>query len=352
MTRKVRVGVIGAGSWAVANHIPAIASRDDVELVVINRLGKATLDKIQEQFGFRKATEDFREALDEGLDAVVVSSPAALHYEHAKAALQSGAHVLCEKPFTLRPEDAWDLVRIANATGRELLIAYGWNYKRIVREGKRLMEEGGIGKVEAMMIHMASPTRDLLTDSGAYDQSSAEVQPESRTWTDPVLSGGGYGQAQVTHALGLALWLTGLRGRDVYARMFAASNDGIDLHIALNVTYDNGAIGTIFGASNPTGANKHQLEVRIFGDRGQFVIDLERELVWLFRSPNDEHRLEVKPDEGRYDGSGPTHALIELALGKRASNESPGELGARTVEILDAAYRSVQTGQSESIAVN
>jgi hypothetical protein len=56
---------------------------------------------------------------------------------------------------------------------------------------------------------MASVTRELLANLGDYPAASSEAVPEQATWTDPRLAGGGYGQAQLTHALGLALWLTG-----------------------------------------------------------------------------------------------------------------------------------------------
>jgi hypothetical protein len=57
----------------------------------------------------------------------------------------------------------------------------------------------------------------------------------------------------------------------------------------------------------------------------------------------------VQPGDGVYDCDGPPHALVDLALGKDVPNLSPGELGARTVEILDAAYRSARSGRLESV---
>ncbi|GIU92848.1 MAG: hypothetical protein KatS3mg011_1754 [Acidimicrobiia bacterium] len=87
---KVRVGIIGAGSWAVGNHIPVLHRREDVELVVAVRKGMEALQVIKERFGFQHVTEDYREALELDLDAVVVASPPALHYEHTKAALEAG----------------------------------------------------------------------------------------------------------------------------------------------------------------------------------------------------------------------------------------------------------------------
>ena len=54
-------------------------------------------------WGFAVAREDYRDILDAGMDICLVASPHGRHYEHAKAALEAGAHVLCEKPFTVDP---------------------------------------------------------------------------------------------------------------------------------------------------------------------------------------------------------------------------------------------------------
>jgi predicted dehydrogenase len=347
MARKLRLGVIGAGSWAVASHLPNLAQRrDEVEFVAVARKGPELLQKIKDDWGFAVASEDYRDVLDAGIDICVVSSPTGLHREHAGAALEAGAHVLVEKPVTIEPAEAWGLVELAERHDRHLLCSFGWNYKPMVREAKRLMDERGIGEVEQMMIHMASVTRELLSNTGAYPDASPESVPEQRTWTDPRLSGGGYGQAQLSHALGLALWLTGLRGQEVFALMSAPLDAPVELHDAIAIRYDNGAIGTMAGGSAHlnAGGNKHQLEVRAIGSEGQFHIDLEREIVWLFRASDEDVRPEFEPNAGLYDCDGPPHTLVDLALGKDATNCSPGELGARTVEILDAAYRSADSG--------
>ncbi|MSO22733.1 MAG: Gfo/Idh/MocA family oxidoreductase [Acidobacteria bacterium] len=97
--QNVRVGVIGAGSWAASNHIPVLKNRSDVDLVVACRKGKDRLDELQSRFGFKHTTEDYEKALSYHLDAIVIASPAGLHYEHTLAALEAGANVLCEKPL-------------------------------------------------------------------------------------------------------------------------------------------------------------------------------------------------------------------------------------------------------------
>src|SRR5436190_4911983 len=291
---KLRLGVIGAGSWAVASHLPNFAKRrDDVEFVGVSRKGPELLQKIKDDWGFQVASEDYRDVVDAGMDICLVASPHGLHHEHAKAALEAGAHVLCEKPFTVEPEHAWELVRIADEKDLHLVLSYGWNYLPWMQEAKTLMDEHGIGEIEQSSIAMSSVTRELLANLGAYPQAAPEAVPEQATWTDPK-NGGGYAQAQLSHALGAALWLTGLRGEAVFALMKAVLDAPVEHHDACVIRYDNGSIGTMSGASNHVGAldNRHELEFRAIGSEGELVVDLGRDHLWLWRNDG----FEAKPD--------------------------------------------------------
>lgn len=353
MAEKLRLGVIGAGSWTVSSHLPNFAKRrDEVEFVGVCRKGPELLRKIKDDWGFAVASEDYRDVLDAGVDICLVGSPVGLHYEHAKAALEAGAHVLCEKPFTIDPAQAWELAALAERGGRHLLLSYGWNYRPMVREAKRIMDETGVGRIEQVMIAMSSVTRELLSNTGDYPGASPEAIPEQSTWTDPSISGGGYGQAQLTHALGFALWLTGLRGEEAFALMSAPLDAPVELHDAIALRFEGGAIGTLSGGSCHlgSGGNKHQLELRAIGSEGQIHVDLEREILWLYRGPGEDLRVPLDENAGLYDCDGPPATLVDLALGRDVENCSPAELGARTVEILDAAYRSAASGQLERVA--
>ena len=350
---KLRLGVIGAGSWAVASHLPELAKRrEDVEFVAVARKGPELLHKIQSDWGFEVASEDYRDVLDAGVDICLVASPSGLHHEQAKAAMQSGAHVLVEKPMTIRPEDAWDLADTADALGRHLVVSFGWNYKPMTRAAKELMVEHGIGRIEHLMLHMASQTRELFLGTGAYPDAAPDSIPETRTWNDPALSGGGYAQAQLSHALAMALWLTDLRATEVFAFMSAPHGSPVEFHDAAALRFEGGAIGTMSGGADHlnAGDNKHQLELRAIGSEGQFQVDYEREALWLFRAPNTNYRPPLEANAGLYDCVGPPHTLVDLALGKDVTNCSPGWLGARTVEILDACYRSAASGSVATIA--
>src|ERR671936_1962438 len=104
MARKLRLGVIGAGSWAVASHLPNfVRRRDEVEFVALARKGPELLQKIKDDWGFEVASEEYRDVIDAGVDICLVSSPTAFHHEHAKAALEAGGHVLVEKTGAKEP---------------------------------------------------------------------------------------------------------------------------------------------------------------------------------------------------------------------------------------------------------
>lgn len=354
----LRVGVIGAGSWAVSNHIPALAARDDVELVSAVRKGEDALEELRRRFGFTHTSEDYADALAQDLDAVVVASPARYHYEHVRAALEAGCHVLCEKPFTLEPAHAWELASLARDRGLHLLISFGWHYRPTVLRAKQLMTEHGIGQVEHVMVAMASGTRELLRSTGAYKGSATDFAPDPDTWTDPATSGGGYAPAQLSHAMGLAMWLTDDRVSEVFA-MVNTLGARVDLHDAVSVRYQSGATGVVSGASCPAAANaidapdepwpRHQLQVRAYGSEGQLIVDLERDFLWLYREDGIDEKVELPPHAGLYDCEGPPNTLVDLALGRDVPNRSPADLGAKTVEFVAGVERSASSGDVVSI---
>jgi predicted dehydrogenase len=357
MTRKARLGFVGAGWWATANYIPLLARRDDVELSAVCRLGADELRRVKDHFGFPFATEDAAELVARpGLDAVIVTSPHTLHYEHARLALAAGLHVMCDKPMCTRGEHARGLVRLAREKGLHLLVPYGWHYKPFVQQAKRWLDAGAVGTVQYALCHMASPIRDLLQGRKfAVEDNSGQAggvlfEPEARTWADPAVAGGGYGQAQLSHSTGMLCWLTGLAPASVYALMTAPSAR-VDLYDALSVRFEGEAIGTVSGAGTmpATGINSYQVDLRIFGDAGVLLLDCERARLELRRHDGRNERIDLAPDAGAYSCDGPPNNFVDLVLGKTEVNWSPGESAMRSVLLLDAAYRSAASGRPETV---
>lgn len=351
--RRVRLGFIGAGWWATANHMPLLAERDDVEMAAVCRLGRAELEQVRDRFAFEFATESPEELVNvPGLDAVVVSTPHTLHYEHARLALTQGLHVMCEKPLTTQAEHARILVQLAAARDLHLLVPYGWHYKPFVLLAKRWIDEGAIGAMEFVVCHMASPLRGLFQGRDqkvAPGQSGATFfETDPRTWNDPGIAGGGYGQGQLSHALGLLCWLTGLAPESAYAVMSAPSAD-VDIYDAIVATFVGGAVASISGAGTVPAADtaRFQMDVRLFGTDGMLLLDCDRARLELHRHDGRIEQVPLPEDAGLYTCDGPPANFIDLIQGRTTDNQSPGEAAMRSVLLLDAAYRSALSGQVE-----
>jgi predicted dehydrogenase len=350
MTR-LTLGVIGAGTWAIAAHLPGFAAREDVQPLIVCRRDEALLGEVQRLFGFPRATTEWREVIAARPDLVVLTGPVALRAEQARAALEAGCHVLAEKPFTVDPRDAWALAELARARGRVLMLCYAWNEMGIVEAARRLLlEDGGVGTIEHVSVAMSTVVRALLLDGRTYVDTPIESPPRPETWSDPGISGGGYGQGQLTHGLGLLFRLLPQRATRVTAFTGAPAGSAVELHDAIALRLDGGAVGVVSGASLPPGTfgNTHQIQVRVTGDLGQLLVDLDRPLVRRSRG-DDDLVVDLDDDDVAWSFQRVVDRFVDLAQGTTTENRSPAELGARVVEVLDGMYRSATTGATVEV---
>jgi predicted dehydrogenase len=295
MNQRAKIGFIGAGWWATAVQIPFYAARDDVELVAVCRLGASELELVKNQFGFAHASEDYRKLLDLELDGVVISSPHVLHFEHAKAALERGFHVLVEKPVSTRGQEARELVALAKAKNKQIMIPQGWSFRPFAREARRLAAE--IGEPRHFVCQMASALSDLFAGEAMLETEGAIFRPPASTWADPARAGG-YGWGQLCHALGLLFGIVKLEPKEVFAWM-GLSSTGVDYYDAINLRLSNGATGIISGAatlpkssSDGIDLKQYQIDIRIFGTEGVMLLDIERERLEVRRN---DHRNTIVP---------------------------------------------------------
>lgn len=348
--RKARIGFIGAGWWATTNHMPILVTRKDVEMVSVCGLDEKVLTRCQCDFGFAHATDDYRDLLRLDLDGVVVASPHAFHAEHALAALRTGCHVMVEKPFTTTASDARKVVALAKKKRLHIVVPYGWNYRPIGVKAKALMEQSPIGTIEFVQCFMSSPVKNLLTGKSFDFSDGAYVDADLSTWSNPKVSGGGYAQAQLSHATGLMFWLTNLRPESVFAHM-SQPGAKVDMYDSITARCKGGVIATVAGAASlPLGTpGTFQMDIRIFGEHGVVLIDIAREHISLHLHDGKHKTIPLKPGDGAYQCDEPPHRFIELILGLSTQNNSTGEIAMRSVELLDAAYRSTHSGREEKV---
>jgi predicted dehydrogenase len=348
--RKSRVGVIGAGWWATSAHLPAIQSHPQAELVAVQSRERAKAEKIAHDFGAKYACTTTEEILAlKGLDAVIVASTPNVHYVQAKAALESGRHVLIEKPMTFTAAEARELVEVAARKRLQLLISCPWHYTAHGVEARRLIRSGALGEIKMISVLMTNPVDKLLrgvNTSPTHGLDNVYVKPRKGSYSDPAVAGGGQIYCQVSHAAAYLTFLTGVRAAEVFAR-FERDGSPTDIYNALTVTLENGALVNL-ASTGATPLGERNYEVRVFGTKAILQLELWRGTMTLIDFA--DQRTEFKPlaEDEIYPSRSPALNFVDAILGK-APNGSPGELGLAAMEIIEAACESAQTNRCEKI---
>ncbi|PEQ87821.1 MULTISPECIES: Gfo/Idh/MocA family oxidoreductase [Bacillus] len=143
----LKVGVIGCGSIAQYRHLPEYQANPYVQIVAVCDSNKQRAKEISNKYGVNMYT-DFNELINcEELDAVSVCTPNDLHASISIAALQSGIHVLCEKPMATSKKDAKKMIDAAEKNGKKLMIGHNQRFVASHQKAKQLIENGEIGKI-------------------------------------------------------------------------------------------------------------------------------------------------------------------------------------------------------------
>jgi predicted dehydrogenase len=344
MTRA-RIGIVGTGWWATYAHLPSLTSYPRADVVALADPSPERLAQAAERFGIPNQFTDYREMLDRSdLDGVIVATPHATHHSIARDVLSHGVALMLEKPMVLRASEARELVRLAERQNVPLVIGYPYHFiEQHVRLRERIAE-GALGQLQLTQTLFASMVLEYYR---ANPQAYAKVfqwevtGPQPTTYSEPSVSGGGQGHLQVTHAAALLLWLTDLQARDVAAFM-ERFDVKVDLCDAISVRFEGDAVGTLAssgGIPAPQSTNQ-QLELRIYGSQGYALLDAMAGSCSIHYADGSSERLEDVPEEARYPREATSRHLVDLLLDDDRSNMSSGEIGARTVELLEAAYRS------------
>jgi predicted dehydrogenase len=146
-TRPTGVAVVGCGYWGI-NHLRVLSEMRDSRIVVVCDARPARLDDVARRFPDIGLTTSVEEALSlPGVEAAVVSTPAATHREVAGCALEAGKHVLVEKPLALGVGEANELIELAASVDRVLVSGHTFIYNPGVEYVKELLDKGRLGDV-------------------------------------------------------------------------------------------------------------------------------------------------------------------------------------------------------------
>jgi predicted dehydrogenase len=266
----LRYGLIGAGVVAEM-HLEAIAALDDVELVGIAAHDRESAAMRAREYGSRAFAES-HELLACELDVVVVATPHPSHAELTIAALDTGAHALCEKPLAPEVREADAMIAAADRAGRLLGVCFQQRFRPVIVAARRLLDEGRLGTlVRASIV-------DPLYRPNAYYRTA----DWRGTWKG---EGGGVLMNQAPHTLDLLCHLAGPPAT-VWgvAQRRAQPMEAEDTATAL-LSYEGGAVGTVAVSTLEPGVQR----IELVGDRGRIEIVGESLAFERFEPPISEH---------------------------------------------------------------
>lgn len=288
----LRLGMVGGGQGAYIGNIHRLASRLDGQWQLV--AGAFDVDPERGRaFAISQGLDPARSygtwqdliagetGREDRVDAVAICTPNFTHYPIAKALIEAGFDVICEKPLTATLGDAVDLERLARESGRFVGVTYTYCGYPMVHEARVRIANGELGAIRTVQVEY--PLEWMAT---AIEQSG---NAQAAWRTDPKKNGRGGSIGDIgTHAYHLASFVTGLKLESLTADL-ATFVGGRELDDNANVMmrYQGGARGLLWSSQVAIG-NSNGVRLRVFGEKGS--------LQWFQEQPNE---LVFTPLDGR-----------------------------------------------------
>jgi predicted dehydrogenase len=374
--KPIRLGMVGGGQGAFIGAVHRMAARLDGHyefcagalssdperaLASARELGLAE-DRSYASYTDMIAGEAVR---DDGVEAIAIVTPNHMHFPVAQACLESGFHVICDKPMTLTVAEARELRRVAEASGRILAVTYNYSGYPMIRQARQMVERGALGQIRVVQGEYAQDwLSEKLEESG---------QKQAAWRTDPAQSGAGGCVGDIgTHIYHLVSFVTGLEADAICADLATfIEQRRLDDNAHLLLRFKGGAKGMIWASQVAVGC-ENGLQLRVFGDRGGIVWRQENPNELMFAPLGDAPRRITRGGHGAGDAAarvtripaghpegyveGFANIYSEIAAAIRAARDGrqpdanvmyPTAIdGEKGMAFIDAAVRSSAAGAS------
>jgi predicted dehydrogenase len=331
--KAVRVGLIGAGGIARGRTRDLLSSDPRVEVVAAVEPSEENFGRIQEIVGRPvkryAGVKDYRRMIaEEDVNAVAIFSPHNVHYEQAKFALESGKHVLIEKPMVIGAAKALETAKLAEERELVYAICYQRHYQGEFIKARELVGKGAIGKLEFCYVYMAQ-----RYPAGNFGWRS-----------DPRQSCGGQINDSGSHYQDILLWLTGLvpeAAEGSIDRIFRGKKLRVEENGMFALTLNGGVSARliIIGDYAPGFSD----DVRLVGDKGVLTIEGMRGQMTL--SVDGKKPRLVKGSKPKSWPADPCDNFVKLILGRTKVNRVPPIFGAKVALLTEMLLESAKTGK-------
>jgi len=334
--RKLRLGMVGGGPGSNIGDTHRRAASFDGRYILLagvfasdparSRAFAASLEIAPDRrYGSWEEMAEREGARKDGVEVVAIMTPNASHHPIAKAFLERGIDVICDKPLTTEVDDALDLLRLARRTGLVFAVTYNYTGYPMVRQARDMIRSGELGAIRLVQVEHASGWASTLLEASGHKQASWRTTPSIAGKSAVV---GDIG----THAHHLARFVTGLEVTEVSAELSTlVPGRKADDNAHVKLRFTNGARGLMWVSMAATG-NLHGQRIRVFGEKAS--------LEWIQEQPEQLH---LRPLDG-------PHRVLSRGCGylsaaaQRATRLWPGH-----PEGFLEAFANLYTGAADAI---
>lgn len=292
---RIRYGMVGGGQGAFIGAVHRLAARMDDQFSLVagalasdpERAKASGADlglpadraygSYAEMFAAEKARPD-------GIEAVAIVTPNDTHFPVAKAALEAGLHVICDKPLTTNIADARALQELVEKSGKVFVLTHNYTGYPMIRHARAMVARGDLGKIR--VVQAEYPQDWLATPLETTGQKQAAWR------TDPKRSGAGGAVGDIgTHAYNLASFVTGLDAEAVLAQLTRfVPGRALDDDCEVLLRFKGGARGMLWASQVATG-NENALKLRVYGEKGGLEWEQEQPNVLRFAPLGEPWRI-------------------------------------------------------------
>jgi predicted dehydrogenase len=301
----------------------------------------------------------------DGIQAVSIATPNNTHFAIAKAALEQGIHVVCEKPLCFTLAEAEQLQALSKAKGKIVGVTYGYAGHQLVEQARAMVEAGELGEIRVVNLQFAH---------GFHSQAVEETNSATRWRVTPAYAGPSYVLGDVgTHPFYISeVILPHLKVKRLLCarQSFVKSRAPLEDNAVTLMEYDNGAFGTVWSSAVNAGS-MHGQKVRIVGSKasiewwderpnqlsfeiqGEPARIIERGMPYLHPAALADDRIGAGHPEGLFEAWSNLYARFAVAMeasdmgdaGRLAALRYPDvHAGVEGVRWVEACVRSADAG--------
>ncbi|TNI66351.1 Gfo/Idh/MocA family protein [Aeromonas media] len=373
MKRRLRLGMVGGGQGAFIGAVHRLAARmdDHYELLAAALSAdpaNARSSALALGLDPARAYEDYARmaraeaARPDGIEVVAITTPNHLHAPVARAFLEAGIHVICDKPLALTLAEGEELARLARQQRRLFALTHTYSGYPMVRHARELVAAGELGELRYVQVEYLQDWLANPIPPGQNKQADWRADP-ARAGRAGCLGDIG------THAYQLAAFITGQLPNELAAELHSfVPGRQVDDHLQVWLRYSQGMRGSL-NASQVASGEENRLQIRLYGDKASLIFRQEApNELWLTPIGGASQRLtrgRVESDAARHASRVPaghpegyleafaqlyTDAALRIHALAAGEAPPPESLALTTVEDGVAGMRFIETSLASHAA--